>query len=267
MEITSLGFRTDLALLAETGSEIEDRGTHLVIRTPQNPNFYWGNFILLAKSVVPGGEREVVGAFHAEFPDAGHVSIGIDGPQPPEDLQAWRDAGLAVEVSTVLTADRLVQPLAAWGEIEIRELTSDEDWEARTSLARLFDQETPQDAFGAYARGRNDAERRLVAAGRGQRFGAFVEGDLVSTAAIFMIGSGLARYQVVETHPEYRRRGLATSLVYAAGHHAWTTLGATQLVIVADPEGEAINLYRRLGFVDAEHQVQFEQRAQSAAAK
>ena len=35
MDIRSLGFRTDLRLLEMTGSEIEDRGTHLVIRTPR----------------------------------------------------------------------------------------------------------------------------------------------------------------------------------------------------------------------------------------
>ena len=36
----SLGFRTDLALLALGGSEIEDRGRHGVVRTPANPT-YW----------------------------------------------------------------------------------------------------------------------------------------------------------------------------------------------------------------------------------
>ena len=30
-----------------TGSQIEDRGTHLVIRTPDNPTYFWGNFLLL----------------------------------------------------------------------------------------------------------------------------------------------------------------------------------------------------------------------------
>ena len=36
MDVRSLGFRTDLALLTASGSVIEDRGTHLVIRTPAN---------------------------------------------------------------------------------------------------------------------------------------------------------------------------------------------------------------------------------------
>ena len=111
MHVTSLGFRTDLALLTATGSLVEDRGTHLVVRTPDNPTYFWGNFLLLAQAPVPGGEREVVGAFHAEFPQAEHVSIGIDAADLTDDARAaFEDAGLTVEVATVLTASRLDAP-------------------------------------------------------------------------------------------------------------------------------------------------------------
>lgn len=41
MEVRSLGYRTDLALLRLGGSEFEDRGDHLVVRTPHNPTFWW----------------------------------------------------------------------------------------------------------------------------------------------------------------------------------------------------------------------------------
>ena len=74
MHVSSLGFRTDLALLTASGSVVEDRGTHLVVRSPDNPSYFWGNFLLLAQPPVPGGEKEVVAAFHTEFPLADHVS-------------------------------------------------------------------------------------------------------------------------------------------------------------------------------------------------
>ena len=60
-------------------------------------------------------------------------------------------------------------------------------------------------------------------------------------------GSGIARYQNVETQPEFRRQGLATRLVYEAGVHALAELGAKTLVIVADPDDEAIRIYRAAG--------------------
>jgi hypothetical protein len=38
-----LGWTTDLAVLRYMGSTIEDRGDHLVVRTPRSPDFHWGN--------------------------------------------------------------------------------------------------------------------------------------------------------------------------------------------------------------------------------
>lgn len=259
MHVSSLGFRTDLALLTSSGSVVEDRGTHLVVRSPDNPSYFWGNFILLARPPVPGGEKEVVGAFHTEFPLADHVSIGIDTADLTDEARAaFEAAGMTVDVATVLTASALTAPREV--EAEIRELAGDDDWEARARLSQQLYPNTPEDTFMTYARQKNTQERRLVDAGRGTRFGAFVDGALVSTAGIFVTEEGVARYQSVETHTDHRRRGLAAAVVHAAGRHGLEKLGVRTLVIVADTDGEAIGLYRRLGFTDAERQLMMEKR-------
>src|SRR6478735_6272256 len=80
MEISSLGNRTDLAMLERSGSEITDRGTHLVVRTPDNPTFWWGNFLLLAEA--PADEERAADwlrEFEGEFPQARHRAIAVDG--------------------------------------------------------------------------------------------------------------------------------------------------------------------------------------------
>lgn len=259
MRVTSLGFRTDIALLTAAGSLVEDRGTHLVVRTPDNPSYFWGNFLLLAQPPAPGGEREVVGAFRTEFPQADHVSIGIDvADLTDESRAAFEAAGLEVDVATVLTASDLVAPRDV--EAEVRALTTDDDWEARARLSHGLYPSTSEERFMAFARGKNVQERRLVDAGRGSRYGAFVDGELVSTAAAYVTEAGTARFQSVETHPDHRRRGLAAAVVHAAGRHALDHLGVGTLVIVADTDGEAIGIYRRLGLADAERQVMMERR-------
>ena len=71
MDVESLGYRTDLALLRLGGSTIEDRGDHLVVRSPYNPTFYWGNFLLLDR--VPDGAeatQQWLDRFAQEFPGA-----------------------------------------------------------------------------------------------------------------------------------------------------------------------------------------------------
>ena len=88
-----------------------------------------------------------------------------------------------------------------------------------------------------------------------------MSGRLVSTAGIFVTEEGVARYQSVETHPAHRRQGLAAAVVHAAGQHGLDRLGVRTLVIVADTDGEAIGLYRRLGFADVEQQLMMEKRS------
>lgn len=260
MRVTSLGFRTDLALLTASGSVVEDRGTHLVVRSPDNPSYFWGNFLLLARPPVPGGEREVVGAFHTEFPQADHVSIGIDTAELTDEARAsFEVAGLTVDVGTVLTASALQPPRPV--EAEVRALAGDAEWEARARLSQQLYPQTSEDAFMTFARRKNAQERQLVDGGRGQRFGAFVDGELVSTAGIYVTEDGIARFQSVETHPEHRRQGLASAVVHAAGQHALDHLDVRTLVIVADTDGEAIGIYRRLGFADSERQLMMEQRS------
>ncbi|MBC2931707.1 GNAT family N-acetyltransferase [Nocardioides sp. zg-1228] len=263
MHVSSLGFRTDLALLTASGSTVEDRGTHLVVRTPANPTYYWGNFLLLAEAPVPGGEREVVAAFRTEFPEAGHVSIGIDRPDlTPEARAAFEAAGLVVDVASVLTATDLVAPREV-DEVgaEVRALQSEEDWESRARLSYAIEDRDDEESHLRFARGRNVQEQLLATAGRGARFGVFVDGEVVSTAAAFTTEEGVARFQSVETHPEHRRKGLAAAAVHAAGRYALDRLGARTLVIVADDDGEAIGVYRRLGFADVERQLMLERRA------
>lgn len=261
MHVRSLGFRTDLALLTSTGSTVEDRGTHLVVRTPSNPGYHWGNFLLLAQAPVPGGEREVVGAFHTEFPDAAHVAIGIDcaedGSSPLEDGARERFAagGAPVSEDVVLAATALVQPLTPLATVTVRPLSSDEDWAQRAELGATIDDVSDAAAHAAYQQARNDHERAMAAAGDGERFGAFVEDRLVATAAVYRTEPTLARFQNVETHADLRRQGIGATVVHAAGRHALDTLGVERLVMVAEADGPAIGMYRRLGFEDVERQV------------
>ena len=94
--------------------------------------------------------------------------------------------------------------------------------------------------------------------GHGAWFGAFAGGRLAAQLGVFSDGSGVARYQNVETDPGWRRNGLAGTLVWQAGQWARESLDARTLVIVADPEAEAIRIYRSVGFHDAETQIAFQ---------
>jgi ribosomal protein S18 acetylase RimI-like enzyme len=253
--VKSIAFITDVALRRMEGATATERDGYLVIRTPDNPGFWWGNFLLLDAAPEPGTAGRWLDRFAAEFPGAKHVALGIDttdaGTVIPADFTA---AGLEPERSITLTATDVTAPAHVNNEAEIRALAADDDWQQTVDLClRLYAGEGLSDID--YYRGRMEARRRIAEQGRGVWLGAFDDGRLVAQLGLFLTGDGFARYQDVETDPAVRRRGLAGTLVWQAGRHGLDELGARTLVIVADREGDAIRLYRSLGFSDFEGQL------------
>lgn len=242
--IRSLAWRTDLALLQASGSTVEDLGTHLLVTTEDNPAFHWGNFVLLRQPPAPGTARDAVGVFDAWFPEANHRSLGIDG-YGSYDTSEFEAAGLEREVSEVMVAHRLTEPTHRGTDAGYRPLVESET-DLWTDLELSAHRGTPGYSR-AFVEARAEAEWRLVRAGLGHRWGAFVDGRLAATAGLYQVGGGDLRYQSVLTHPRHRRRGHAGTLLHLMARRALGQ-GHRRLVIVADPDGPAIGLYRSLGF-------------------
>jgi RimJ/RimL family protein N-acetyltransferase len=261
MELQSLAWRTDLALLGYSGSEVVDRGDHLVVRTPDNPSYYWGNFLLLPDVASTRDLPDLLARFAAEYPSAQHVSIGVDGTAGSvAELATLRDAGFETEGSAVMTATAVHAPPRPNTEATIRPLTSDEDWQEQVPLGRAGE----EDRTLPFETAKVAAARRLVEQGRGQWFGAFLDGELVSSLGIFVASEGLARFQDVKTHPDFRGRGLCGTLVHAAGRYAFDEMGVHTLVMVADPDYLAIRVYRSVGFEETETQLTALRKPQAA---
>ena len=259
MQVRSLGYQTDLMLRRLAGATVSDRGDHIVVRTPANPGFYWGNFLLIDPP--QGASGRWLDEFAQEFPDVDHVAIGVDGVDGDTgDVSELTDAGLDLETSVVLTAASLTSPSRA-PACEVRPLATDADWEQMVTVRLEVDEDTSHRHREFVERKAVEA-RRLMHQGHGIYFGAFVDGVVRASLGIVTDGNGLARYQAVETSPGHRRQGLASAMIVAAADAAITQLGAKKLVIVADPDYVAIDLYRALGFNDNERQVQLQRKPQ-----
>jgi ribosomal protein S18 acetylase RimI-like enzyme len=238
------------------GSEVTDHPEYVTVRTPANPEFWWGNFLLLPAGAVQGEAGRLLSLFSAEFPAAAHVALGLDITGGDDsDLAGLAAAGLDVQRDTVLTAQALREPPHPNRAASIRQLAGDGDWQQSAKLQELCDAEDGIAASPAFTSARNRARRGLAEAGPGAWFGAFLDGELVAQLGVMSGRGRTARYQDVGTHPAARRQGLAGTLVYHAGQYALNHLGATTLVIVADPSEGSIRVYRSAGFEDRESQV------------
>ena len=86
VRVNSLGFRTDLMLRLLEGGKAVDHGDYLTLHSPQNPLFWWGNFLLMPESALHDQADKWMSRFAKAFPGAAHVAIGVDGTGPSTAL-------------------------------------------------------------------------------------------------------------------------------------------------------------------------------------
>ncbi|MDF1606316.1 GNAT family N-acetyltransferase [Nocardioides sp. YIM 152315] len=254
MHVRSLAFRTDLALLRLAGSEVEDHGSYVAVRTPDNPTYYWGNFLLLPHAPTTEELPEWVDRFGATYPRSRHLAFGVDGGSGGrDDLEPFRVAGLEVDASSVMTATSVHEPPHPHREATCRPLAGDDDWHQQLELSIAGEHEVSGRDFVV---AKTASERALSARGVGAWWGAFVGDRLLASMGLFAASPGLARFQQVKTHPDARGRGLAGTLVHRVSRYGFDELGARELVMVADPDYLAIRIYRSVGFDETETQLQ-----------
>jgi RimJ/RimL family protein N-acetyltransferase len=259
VDVTSLAFQTDLALLQLGGTHVEDRGDYLIVRSPHNPMFWWGNYLLL-ETVPPAKDADRwLARFAAEFPHAAHVALGFDGIDGSvEQLSGFTTRGLTGEASTVMTASAVHEPPRPNREATYRRLVTDEDWARSIELRVACRDDNEEVSYREFATSKVATNRAMSEDGNGGWFGAFLDGELVTQMGLFAASAGLARFQAVETHPDVRGRGLAGTLVHVVSQFGFDQLGARRLVMVADPDYVAARVYRAVGFSDGEIQLQAE---------
>ena len=106
-----LGWHTDLAVRRLDGSTIEEHDDHVVVRTPSNPLFYWGNFVLVTDPDTVDDADHWLAVFERTFPSAAHRAIGM-AAEPAEKLTPslptkYRSLPITVSVWLKLEAARL----------------------------------------------------------------------------------------------------------------------------------------------------------------
>ena len=258
MQVHSLGYKTDLIFPAFDG-QITDRGDYLVIKTPSNPAFYWGNFLLFASPPGVGDFdkwREIFTEEIGKPPETIHQAMGWDTSQNEAGIiQPFIDQGFYLDRMVVLSAKRGDLVEQAPPNYTFRQLQADDDW-AQSIENQVICREPifGESAYRVFRQGQAKRYRAMAAAGYGAWFGAFAGDRLVGDLGIFC-STDLARYQSVQTHPDFRRQGIASALVHQAALYAFEHHNVETIVIVAEEDSPAQRLYLGAGFNFVEYQL------------
>lgn len=251
-----LSWHTDLAVLRLEGSTIDVRSDHLVVRTPTNPIYYWGNFVLVTDPERVDDAAHWLDVFETELPDAAHRAIGL--VTQPTDAEAWKAVDLELTHDDVLVAETCPELTPVPQGYLVKQIRDAIEWEQSSGLRIAeFAEGDPREA--EHERKRTASRAALSEQGDLAWFGAFHGDRLVAELGIVDCGEGAARYQSVVTGAEHRRQGLAGHLLGVAAQWA-AERGARRWVIVADAGSDAGRLYRSRGFRPVESGARAERR-------
>ncbi len=257
----SLVFATDIDVLA-IDRTLTARDGYIVVRSPSNPAFWYGNFLLFDDPPAAGDGERWERLFEREFGDdrrIRHRTFGwdrTDGEAGATALEfAQRGYDVEHNVGLVAAPPALAPHPRANREVAIRPLdpregSGDEPlWSAVVELqVRGRDRRISVSEHREFSRARQRELRQLFAAGRGAWYVALSpDGELVGSCGIVATGER-GRFQAVETAAAHRRRGICSRLVVDAAAHAAATHALATVVIVADADYHALGLYESLGF-------------------
>lgn len=254
MNLKSLGYRTDL-IFPHFDGLILDRGDYLVIRTPANPTFHWGNFLIFPGPPAEGDLERWKTLFTREIGPAEHFSFGWDTVAGElGEVAPFLAEGFDLQESVVLASGAVHRPAKYNDEVVVRPLTEDWEWEqALHNQVECRDAIYGLDGYLVFKRNQMLRYQAMTHAGLGHWFGAFLDGKLVADLGVYASGK-LGRFQSVGTHPDYRRQGICGTLVHQASLYALDFMQLETLVMVADEHYHAAKIYKSVGFEPRERQ-------------
>jgi RimJ/RimL family protein N-acetyltransferase len=257
------GWRTDLILHAH-GAQVTEHEDCIAVRTPANPNFYWGNCLLLPAAPADADLPHWHARFEAEIarhqPQSLHRAFGINAAPAGEALPSWEADDFERILTSVL--EQLPGALQAparrpRGSVEFRPLDLAFELELAVQLQCADTNGFEPAGYQAHRRQQMRRYAAMAQQGLARWFGLWCDGTLAADCGLMrgVAGPGaVGRFQHVSTHAQWRRRGLCTALVHAVTAWGFEHWQLERTVMCADPEDVAIGIYEALGYgrVDSE---------------
>lgn len=256
MEITSKGLQSEF-IFHGFGAVMSDHGDCISVRTPKNPDYFFGNFLLFPAPPNDGDLAHWISRFDevfASYPAVRHHTFQWLPASPPDlaVLEGFKKAGFKVDETSVLATQTVSTDKPAPQGVEFRQIRTDAEWLAVIDAqTRDGFPQIPLDEYRRYKEAAFANYRAMSEQGLGDWWGAFKGEELVANLGLFF-GEGVGRFQSVETAPEHRRQGICRAMVDHVSNHGMAAHPGITLVMWADAHDVARGIYCSVGFKEIE---------------
>ncbi len=245
-----------LILKERQSAQVTDKGSYMVVRTPERPDYYWGNYILMASAPGPDSYARWMDIFESEIgavSETGYVAITWDRPGGQGHTSQFTENGFDLQTSVILSSDCVHAPPKFNSHVTIRPLQTESDFDQAIDVHftpgwEYFSDDKEQMEFL-----QDSAKdfRKFIDAGSAISLGAFLDDKLTAVVEMYY-SDRLCILGSVVTHRDYRRQGICSSLTYNACQYALTQLNCRLLTLEADEDYHAAKIYESIGFCPTE---------------
>jgi GNAT superfamily N-acetyltransferase len=256
MQIRSLALTTEL-MIWQTRGQVIRRPAYWVVKTPTDPDYFFGNLLLIPQAPTAESVALWQARFVEEFPDTTirHATLWWDqGELSNQARLALQSAGFTITTTAVLKRGPESIPVAErsieLSPLSLRQLHKDDVGQLTNLAMSLVDDMSP--SYAAFLHRRSSWQAALISRGVAGFFGASDGEQSLRASVGVVVDRGLARFQDVQTAAAFRKQGLASGLIAMA--HQWAAeKGAHDFVVFSEVDTAAQSLYQSLGFVVVEH--------------
>jgi hypothetical protein len=241
---------TDL-LLHERNGIVERKPEYTVVRTPDAPQYFFGNMLVLSGRPTEQDVIPLESLFAKEIgipPTIKHQTfMWPDSETQVSGHEAYIKAGYASAHNCVMIAQRSdLISVVHNSAVLVRKYQDQADWDDWTAM-HLADGAAADvdETYQCYLSHQQAAYRNLISLGLGDWWGAYIEGEQVASAGLFYF-QGIGRFQSVITAEAYRNRNICKTLLNKMAAAAFYKVD--KLVIVSDEGYFAGSIYKSLGF-------------------
>jgi len=252
--MNNLGFSTDLIFLEDT-REIVEQTEYTAFRSPNNPTYYFGNFLLLPQAPKNSEKQYWENHFDQAFSNIdgiGHYTFIWH--TAPTNISTYLAANYEYCHCLVLSAQvqDLCLPKHLNRQVQLQAFSTTTHWQQWIDLGV---EERPkahdEKAYRRFMERSAAQYQQLYKGGQGNFYGAFDNGELVASAGLFY-GNNVGRFQRVLTKTSHRKQGICKTLLAHMCKLGFAQ--ASTLVMLAESDYHALKIYQKLGFVHKQDQ-------------